>query len=76
MNNLRKARLRADKSQLQLMKETGIYFSTICRIERGWLKPTEQQKQKLAEALAVKVSWLFPREKELRSRYANDIRSS
>jgi len=59
MNNLRKARLNADKSQLQLMKETGIYFATISRIERGWLKPTDEQKKKLAEALGVKKGWLF-----------------
>jgi len=60
MNNLRKARLEADKSQLQLMKETNIYFSTISRIERGWLKPNEEQRVKLARALGVKKDWLFP----------------
>lgn len=64
MNNLRKARLKSDKSQLQLMKETGIYFATISRIERGWLKPTDEQKMKLAEALGVKKDWLFPNERE------------
>jgi len=60
MNKLREARLRADKSQLQLMKETGIYFATISRIERGWLRPTEEQKAKLAKALKVDKNWLFP----------------
>lgn len=60
MNNLRKARLKADKSQLQLIKETGIYFATISRIERGWVKPLEKQKKKLADALNVKINWLFP----------------
>jgi len=60
MNRLRKARLQADKSQLQLMRETGIYFATISRIERGWLKPSEEQKQKLAKALSVEKDWLFP----------------
>lgn len=60
MNNLRKARLKADKTQLQLMKETGIYFATISKIERGWLKPSEEQKEKLAKALRVKKDWLFP----------------
>lgn len=59
MNNLRKARLKADKTQLQLMKETGIYFATISKIERGWLKPSEEQKEKLAKALNVKEEWLF-----------------
>jgi len=60
MNNLRKARLKADKSQLQLMKETGIYFATISRIENGWLKPKSEQKRKLAKALKVRPAWLFP----------------
>ncbi len=51
MNNLRKARLKADKSQHQLMQETGIIYSTISRIERGWLNPTDEQKERLAKAL-------------------------
>lgn len=59
MNNLRRARLMADKSQLQLMKETGIYFTTLSRIERGWLKPSDEQKKKLAKALKVEPDWLF-----------------
>ena len=64
MNKLRQARLRIDKTQLQLMKETGIYFATISKIERGWLKPTEEQKEKLAYALDVDKDWLFPRSKK------------
>lgn len=62
MNRLRKARLMADKSQLQLMKETGIYFATISRIENGWLKPSQEQMKKLANALGVDKDWLFPNE--------------
>ena len=60
MNRLRETRLRVDKSQLQLMKETGIYFATISRIERGWLKPSDRQKKQLADALKVNINWLFP----------------
>jgi len=60
MNKLRQARLKIDMSQLELMKKTKIYFSTISRIERGWLKPSEEQKKKLADALNVKINWLFP----------------
>jgi len=62
MNRLRRARLIADKTQLQLMKETDINFATISRIENGWFKPTEEQKQKLAKALSVDKDWLFPNE--------------
>ena len=64
MNRLRKTRRVADKSQLQLMKETGIYFATISRIERGWTKPSEEQRVKLAKALCVDADWLFPEEVE------------
>lgn len=61
MNRLRKTRLMVDKSQLQLMKETDINFATISRIENGRLKPSEEQKRKLAKALNVNRSWLFPK---------------
>ena len=60
MIRLRRARLMVDKSQLQLMKETGINFATISRIENGWLKPSEEQKRKLAKALKAEKNWLFP----------------
>ena len=64
MNRLRQARLKIDKSQLQLMRETKIYYSTISRIERGWLSPNDEQKDKLAYALDVQKDWLFPNEGE------------
>jgi transcriptional regulator with XRE-family HTH domain len=60
LNRLRQARLRADKSQLQLMKETGINFATISRIERGWLRPSKEQRDKLAKALQADEDWMFP----------------
>jgi len=60
MNNMRRARLRADKSQMELMSETGIHFSTISRIEKSWIVPSEQQKKKLAKALGLSVKKLFP----------------
>jgi transcriptional regulator with XRE-family HTH domain len=50
-----------DKTQHQLMQETGIIYSTISRIERGWLTPTEIQKEKLAYALDAPKDWLFPK---------------
>lgn len=59
-NNLKEARFFAKKSQAQVWLETGIHYSTISRIECGYIKPTEQQKRKLARALKVEVDWLFP----------------
>jgi transcriptional regulator with XRE-family HTH domain len=66
MNRMRRARQLADKTQVQLMKETQINYATISRIENGWLIPTEEQKQKLAMALSADVDWLFPEKKMAR----------
>ena len=59
---LTEARFYAKKPQIQLWIETGIHYSTISRIECGYLRPNEEQKEKLAEALGVKKDWLFPNE--------------
>lgn len=60
---LTEARFFANKPQIQLWIETGIHYSTISRIECGYIKPSEEQKKKLAKALGVKKDWLFPEEK-------------
>jgi len=57
---LTEARFFANKPQIQLWVETGIHYSTISRIECGYLQPTEEQKVKLAKALNVDPDWLFP----------------
>lgn len=61
-NRLKEARFFAKKPQIKLWLKTGIHYSTISRIECGYLEPTEEQKRKLAKALKVKKSWLFPKE--------------
>lgn len=61
-NRLKEARFFARKPQIKLWLETGIHYSTISRIECGYVEPTEEQKKKLAEALGVKKDWLFPKE--------------
>lgn len=63
MNRMREARLKIDKSQLRLMKETKIHYSTLSRIERGWQNPTEKQRQKISKALKASEEWIFPDEK-------------
>lgn len=66
-NRLNEARFFAKKPQIQLWLETGIHYSTISRIECGYLSPSEEQKEKLAKALKVNVDWLFPKNlKEIR----------
>ena len=59
-NRMKEGRFFAKKPQIQLWIETGIHYSTISRIECGYIKPTEEQKIKLAKALGVKKDWLFP----------------
>lgn len=59
-NRLKEARFFARKPQFQLWVETGIHYSTISRMENGYVQPTEEQKKKLAKALRVEVNWLFP----------------
>ena len=61
-NRLKEARFFAKKPQIQLWVETGIHYSTISRIECGYIQPTEAQKKKLAKSLKVDVDWLFPDE--------------
>ena len=60
-NRLRQARFFKRKPQIKLWLETGIHYSTISRIENGYVQPTEEQKEKFAEALGVKKDWLFPK---------------
>lgn len=60
MDNLRKERLVSDKSQLRLMQETGIFFSTISRIDREWLRPSEEQKKRIAKVPNLTVKKQFP----------------
>ena len=64
MNRLRKIRRAADKTQMQLMRETGIFYATISKIERDWVKPNRDQIAKLSEALGVEEKWLFPEDVE------------
>lgn len=50
-------------SQIALFAKTGIWPSILSYIERGYLPPTETQQERLAVALGVKKSRLFPRAK-------------
>jgi transcriptional regulator with XRE-family HTH domain len=59
-NALRRYRLAADKSQLQLMKETGLHYSTISRIERGWQAPSRKQAELLSAAVGGVTELVFP----------------
>lgn len=59
LNRLKEARFFTKKPQIQLWLETGIHYSTISRIECGYITPSVEQKKKLARALNADVDWLF-----------------
>ena len=61
-NRLKEARFFTGKPQIQLWLETGIHYSTISRIECGYIEPNDTCKKKLAKALNVKKEWLFPKD--------------
>jgi DNA-binding XRE family transcriptional regulator len=49
--------IRAERmeSQWSLSRETGIHQSKISLFERGYIKPSDDEKQKIADALNVSV---------------------
>jgi len=59
---MKESRFYAGKTQMDLFVETGIHYSTISRIECGYLKSTDDQRKQIAESLDVQPSWLFPEE--------------
>jgi transcriptional regulator with XRE-family HTH domain len=63
-NRLKEARFFAKKPQIQIWIETGIHYSTISRIECGYIIPTEEQKRRIARVLNTDPDWLFPKENQ------------
>ena len=66
-NRLKEARFHSRKPQIKLWLETGIHYSTISRIECGYIKPNEDQMERLAKSLGVKKDWLFPESFQIKS---------
>lgn len=46
-----RARIRAELSQDELAERSGVFASTISRVERGLVSPSQQTLRALAEAL-------------------------
>ena len=59
LNRIKTYRFLRNKTQDDLMVQTRIDQSRISRIERGVLKPTDEEKQKLAKALKTTAEKLF-----------------
>ena len=59
-NRIKEVRLQKGVSQIRLAAESGVYFSTLSRLENGWLEASQVQRRKLARALRCKVGEIFP----------------
>ena len=57
---LRQWRERRGYSVRELAKRAGVGFVTVSRIENGHLSPTVNMLEKLARALRVHISQMFP----------------
>jgi len=68
--DLRIARTRKRICQYELSHRTGISQGLISLIERGYRQPTNDQADKIAAALQVKIEEIFP---ELLTRRLSDI---
>lgn len=59
-------------TQWELTLKTGISQTRISLIENGYVKPTEDEKVKIAEALGLKVEEVFPPDDESGLRTKHD----
>ena len=57
---LREARFHKGLNQWDISVKTGIPQSKLSLIERGYVKPKEHEKKKIAKALSCKVVDIFP----------------
>lgn len=55
--NLKEARFKKDMTQFDLRLLTGIHQSRISCIERGYVKPRDDEKEKIESALGLRIDW-------------------
>ncbi|MCK4719733.1 helix-turn-helix domain-containing protein [bacterium] len=65
INRLREFRVKADKSQIELSRITGVAQATISNIESCNRTPSYLTRQRLANALGYPVEEIFPNEEDL-----------
>ncbi|MCJ7580762.1 MAG: helix-turn-helix domain-containing protein [Candidatus Aminicenantes bacterium] len=59
-NRLRLGRYLRSMSQAQLAYKAGVDASVICRIEKGYRKPSQKLREELSKILELNHRWLFP----------------
>lgn len=60
MNKLREIRFLKGLTQIELEKKSGIHRTTISPIEAGYIEPSSEQKMRLAHALEVPLTDIWP----------------
>jgi ribosome-binding protein aMBF1 (putative translation factor) len=55
--NLKEARFKKDMTQFELRLLIGIHQSRISYIERGYIIPRDDEKQKIEAALGLRINW-------------------
>ncbi len=61
-NRLRLGRYLKSMSQAQLAYKAGVDASVICRIEKGYRKPSQKLRVELSNILELNQRWIFPPE--------------
>ena len=65
-NKIKEARFFAEMIQDELHLKTGLSQAKISRIERGYIKPSKEDKRLIAKALKKSVKDIFPEEQKLK----------
>ena len=55
----KEARVKKGLTQIELAKESGVYWNTIAKIERGIQVPKSETSEKLAKVLGLKSSDIY-----------------
>lgn len=58
--NIKKARLKASMTQLEVSQKAGIHVNYFSRIERGEINPSFEVMQAIAKVLKMMPSEIFP----------------
>ena len=65
--HLKEARFNRGMTQFDLRLLTGIHQSRISCIERGYVEARKDEKQKIEDALGLKIDWHENRRKQIRT---------
>jgi len=64
-NRIREARLSKGLLQIELANLSGVCFTTLSRLERGYVRANEWHRKRLSKVLHVDPDWLFSETKKV-----------